>query len=429
MPPSPMRRRTPGHRRSGGNARAALAALGAAVLVAATAGAPPEAAAAPARTSVTLDWYDTTARTVAASGTPTQITNSRTWAIGWLAAARAVRTAPAGPDRRAFEEAALASALHDTLAALVPSQATELDARLRATLDAVPDGPAEARGVVAGAREARAVLAARAGDGLDPASVNAPFTVPPAAPGVWQPTPPAYAPAAQYGNRLARPFLLAGAAQFRLPAPPALDSARYRADLREVRAYGAADSAVRTPEQTGIATFWLGSSLTLYTEPLRVALARSPKPAADRAALVALFHVALVDTQIATSDSKYAHGRWRPVTAIRTGFVDPDPAWTPLHTTPAHPDYPSGHGTYAGAAEGVLSALAGPRTAPFTLTSPTAPGVTRTYTTWSRLSRENVDARVYSGIHTRTADEAGVALGKRVAAHTLRHSERLFGTL
>ncbi|AUA08556.1 PAP2 superfamily protein [Streptomyces malaysiensis subsp. malaysiensis] len=59
--------------------------------------------------------------------------------------------------------------------------------------------------------------------------------------------------------------------------------------------------------------------------------------------------MALVDTQIATSGSKYAYERWRPVTVIRTGAIDPDPDWTPLHTSPAHPDYPSGHNTYAGA--------------------------------------------------------------------------------
>ncbi|OSZ56187.1 phosphoesterase PA-phosphatase, partial [Streptomyces pharetrae CZA14] len=117
--------------------------------------------------------------------------------------------------------------------------------------------------------------------------------------------------------------------------------------------------------------------------------------------------------------------RWRPVTAIRTGSVDPDPEWTPLHNTPAHPDYPSGHTTYSGAAEAVLSTLAGPSTAPFDLTSPTAPGVTRTYTTWKQLSDENVDARVLSGIHTRSADEAGITLGRNVARHTLRNAASL----
>jgi hypothetical protein len=407
--------------------RRALAALGSAALLAGslTATSPATARDHRTRPSVVLDWYDTTAATVAAAGAPAQITNSRTWAISWLAAARAVAEAPRGAGRRAFQDAALASAVHHALVTLVPSRARELDAALRATLDRVPDGKAEASGVSAGVRQARLLLASREGDGLDPASVNAPFPVPPAAPGVWQPTPPAHAPAIQYGSRLARPFLLDRPDRYRVPAPPALDSARYRADLAEVRAYGAATGAARTPHQTETATFWLGSSLTLFTEPLRVAVSRSPESAAARTRLVALFHTALVDTQIATSDSKYAHLRWRPVTAIRTGSIDPDPAWTPLHATPPHPDHPSGHTTYAGAAETILTALTGPRTAPFTLTSPTAPGVTRTYTSWSRLAEENADARVFSGIHTRSADEAGLALGRQVAAHTLRTAHRL----
>ncbi|MCX5379627.1 vanadium-dependent haloperoxidase [Streptomyces sp. NBC_00091] len=416
--------------------RPALLAAGSAALLALTAAVPsaasPSAAVPPppdpaAAGSVVLDWYDTTARTVAASAAPTQITNSRTWAISWIAAARAAREAPGGPGRGRFQDAAVASAVHDVLAALTPSRKADLDTALAATLGRIPDGAAEDRGVAAGARQAAALLADRAGDGLDPASSNAPFTVPAAAPGVWQPTPNGYAPAAQYGNRLARPFLLERPDQYRLGPPPALDSRRYRGDLAEVRAYGAADSSVRTPRQTETAQFWYGGSLTLYTEPVRVAVARAHGSSADRAALLALFHAASVDTQIATSDSKYTYLRWRPVTAIRTGSLHTDPAWRPLHETPAHPDYPSGHATYAGAAQTVLDALVGPVTAPFGLTSPTAPGVRRTYTAWSGLTRDNVDARVYSGIHTRTADEAGVRLGEAVARHALSNADRLLG--
>ncbi|MGP3988891.1 vanadium-dependent haloperoxidase [Streptomyces sp. 3N207] len=402
-------------------------ALSPALVAAPTATASPTPdAAAPSPAEVVLDWYDTTAETIAAAGAPTQVTNSRTWAIAWLAAARATRERPEGAGRAAFQNAALASAVHHSLVTLVPDRTEQLDAALRRTLDGIPDGAAKDRGVAAGERQARIVLDSRKGDGLDPASVNAPFPVPEAAPGVWQPTPPDNAPATQYGNRLAQPFLLKSARQFRLGPPPALDSDRYRSDLAEVRAYGSADSTQRTAHQTETANFWFGSSLTLYTEPLRVALARFLEPVERRARLVALFHVALVDTQIATSDSKYTHVRWRPVTAIRTGDIEPDPDWAPLHTTPAHPDYPSGHTTYSGAAQEVLTELVGPRTAPFDLTSPTAPGVTRTYTGWSRLTAENVDARIFSGIHTRSADEAGVTLGRQVAQHALRNSEQLF---
>ncbi|GLW06494.1 hypothetical protein Misp01_16240 [Microtetraspora sp. NBRC 13810] len=389
---------------------------------------------------VAVEWFDTTAATIAAAGAPTQVTNSRTWAIGWLAAARALRAGgdrPAGAPRAAggrgaYADAALASAVHTTLTGLVPARRAELDAALATTLARIPDGADRDRGVAAGAREARSLLAQRSGDGLDPASVNRPYTPPPPLPGVWRPTPPDHLAGTQSGNRLARPFVLDRADRFRPEPPPALGSARYREDLAEVRAYGAADSTVRTQAQTDTAQFWLGSSYAIYVPGLRAALVQSRRPPAERAALVALFHVASVDTQIATSDAKYAYTRWRPVTAIRAEddgdpATAPDPDWTPLHVTPPHPDYPSGHATYAGAAEEVFTTLAGgprPRE-PYTLTSPTAPGVTRTYTTWRRPSQENVDARVWSGIHTRTADTAGVRLGRQVAAHVLRNAGRL----
>lgn len=401
-----------------------------------TFGAAPSIAAAPAsgpghgRHSVPLAWYDTTAETIATGGSKLPpVTNSRTWAISWIAAARALQHVPSGVDRRDYGDAALAAAVHRALVELVPTRAPELDAALQQTLDQTPDGRAETLGLAAGERQARQILHDREGDGLDAASVNAPFTVPPAAPGVWQPTPPAYAPAVQNGTRFARPFLLKDADAFRLPAPPAVTSERYRRDLKEVREFGELNSTVRTPRQTDTANFWFDSSLALWTEPIRVALAAtSHRPPAEQAELVALTNATLVDTQIATSDSKYTYPLWRPVTAIRTGVGDipADPAWTPLHTTPAHPDYPSGHNTYAGATETVLTALTGPRTAPFTLTSTTAPGVVRTYTAWHQLTRENVDARVWLGIHTRLADEAGVALGTDVARYGLAHARPLF---
>ncbi|MCA2217380.1 vanadium-dependent haloperoxidase [Jidongwangia harbinensis] len=381
------------------------------------------AAAAPPAADPVLEWYDATAAAIAAGGAPTQVTNSRTWAIGWLAAARALRTGEPG---RSWQNAALAGAVHQTLVTLVPGQAAAADTTLAASLSRIPDGPAKERGVVAGRSAADALIAERAGDGLDPAAVNTPFPVPAPAPGVWQPTPPGHAAATQYGNRVARPFALDRPDQYRPGPPPAVGSARYRADLAEVRAYGGATSTARTAAQTDTATFWLGSSLTLYTGILRAAVAPSRARLADRVRLVAVFHVALVDTQIATADAKYAYQRWRPVTAIRTGDLDPDPEWLPLHTTPAHPDYPSGHNTYSGAAEGVLTALVGRRSAqPYTISSPSAPGVTRTYTDWHRPSRENVDARVWSGIHTRNADEAGIRLGLDVAAHTVREAPGL----
>ncbi|GLW91261.1 vanadium-dependent haloperoxidase [Actinokineospora globicatena] len=395
-----------------------LVGLAAAVLVGAVVAVPQAQAQ---RVDAVVEWYDVTAGVLAAAPAPTQVTNNRTWAISWLAAARAVRH---GHDR-AFTEAAVASAVHDSLVRLVPSRAAEVDSALATTLARIPSGAAKSRGVAAGSAQARRTLAEREGDGLDPASVNAPFPVPPAAPGVWQPTPPAYAPAIQYGNRSAKPFTLRRADQFRPSPPPALDSSRYQRDLAEVRDYGSVDSTVRTEAQTRIASFWYQGSQPAFVTPVRVALTESRASLADRVRLVAVYNVAAVDTQIATSDAKYAYQLWRPVTALRTGGL---PSWTPLHVTPAHPDYPSGHATYAGVSEQVLTSLTGPRTRqPFDLNSPTAPGVVIQYQTWRDLSRDNINARVWSGIHTRIADEVGTDLGRTVGRHTLATFDRLLG--
>ncbi|GLZ80655.1 hypothetical protein Afil01_54620 [Actinorhabdospora filicis] len=362
-----------------------------------------------------LEWYDLTVTTITEAGSPAQVTNSRTWAIAWLAAARAQQreTAPE------FRQAALASAIHSVLSAQVPARATVLDAALTTTLSRLRNRPGKHRGVTAGREEAQALLGERAGDGLDPASVNPPYDAGPAAPGVWQPTPPSYTPGQQSGTRFARPFLLPTADAFRPGPPPALGSARNIADLEEVRLYGGLNSTVRTQAQADTALFWYGSSQVLYNPVLRAALAGSHRSLVWRTTLVALFHIALVDTQIATSDTKYHYHWWRPVTALAgTG-------WQPFHVTPSHPDYVSGHNIYSGAAEGVLTDLVGARTAPYTVVSPSS-GTTRTYTDWATPSRENVDARVWSGIHTRSADEQGIVLGKKVARHTLREAWRLF---
>jgi hypothetical protein len=407
-------------------AAAPVVAAGAAVGVAAP------ASAGPATPAVVLRWFDTTNATVTAAPAPTQVTNSRTWAIAWLAAARAVRRVPNGLNATRYREAALATAVHRALTVITPARVAELDAALTEALAAIPDGSAKRKGAAAGVARADALLTEREGDGLDPASVNVAWTPPAAAPGVWQPTPTAYGPGLQAGTRHAVPFVLDGGDQFRLPAPPALGSAAYRADVEEVRAYGALNSTVRTQAQTDTAQFWLGSSFTLYNPVLRAALEHHRGSLREQVELVALFHVASVDTQIATSDSKYAHLLWRPVTAIAGPLDDgdagtvQDPSWAPLHTTPSHPDYPSGHNTYSGSAEEVLTQLVGDGPgAPFTIPSPSAPGVTRTYTTWHPLTTENVDARVWSGIHTRTADLAGVELSRTVAAHVLSRADDL----
>lgn len=376
----------------------------------------------PSNQALALEWFDLTNQTVAAAAFPEPVTQSRTWAVSWIAADRAVQDG-FGP---CFQAAAFATALHDTLVAQVPSQQTQLDAALSSTLSGIPNRWDKSRGIAAGQHEASLILAQRAGDGLDTASVDIPYTPPPPAPGVWQPTPPTFGPAVRAGQKDGRSFLLANNSQFRPAPPPALDSAKFLDALAEVRAYGQDTSSVRTPAQTDTANFIYQDSYALYGQVLRAVLADTHHSLLWDARAVAAFHVITVDAQIAIFEAKYTYTFWRPVTAIRTGSVDPDPTWTPLWATPRHPEYPSGHAGYAGAAEGALTALTGPWTpAPIAVTSTTDPGSVHTYTRWSQITQETIDGRVWEGVHYRFSDETAAKVGKQVAVWDLPRLYRL----
>ena len=50
------------------------------------------------------------------------------------------------------------------------------------------------------------------------------------------------------------------------------------------------------------------------------------------------------------------------------------------------------------------------------------PGFTREWLAFSEGVQEVIDARVYSGIHFRTADVTGASLGRQVARFVLNHA-------
>jgi glutaredoxin-related protein len=365
---------------------------------------------------IDLQWYDLTARAIAAAKFPAPVTESRVWADSWLAAARAI-----GNHRNSsYSVAAFVTALHNTLAVLIPSQRSQLDTALELTLASVPDGYSKNLGVAAGRRSAIAVLAERSGDGLDPASVDIPFTPPSPAPSVWQPTPPTFGSAVRAGEGLARPFLLRRNNQFRAPPPPALNSKTYLNALAEIQVLGSATDSIRTPGQTHTALFWTDQSIHIFVPVLRAVLADARGSLAWRARLVAAFHVISIDAQIAIYESKYTYLFWRPVTAIRHSGIDPNANWMSLVTTPLHPEYPSGHCGYAGAAVQVLTTLIGLRPyKPISIQSATDPGSTRTYRRWSTFTQENTNGRVWGGIHFRFSDQIGVQIGQQVANYDL----------
>jgi hypothetical protein len=131
------------------------------------------------------------------------------------------------------------------------------------------------------------------------------------------------------------------------------------------------------------------------------------------------------DSQIAVWAFKYKYNLLRPVTAIRNAAalgnpaIAPDPNWESLILTPAHPDYISGHAGFGGAAVKVLQVFFGTDDVKADVIYPVSFGVTRHWRSFAGITREIDNARVWGGIHTRTADTHASALGRKVAEHCL----------
>ena len=128
---------------------------------------------------------------------------------------------------------------------------------------------------------------------------------------------------------------------------------------------------------------------------------------------LALLNMALSDAAVATFDTKYMYNFWRPETAIAMGHADGnertegDPTFTPLITTPCFPGYPSAHATLSGAAREVLEHMYTPRRRSLILSHPSVPGIVLSYQKLKEITDDIDDARVYGGIHLRSARPGG----------------------
>jgi hypothetical protein len=313
-------------------------------------------------------------------------------------------------------DGAAIGAAHRALARLFPTQAPDLSAARAASLAA--HGIADSDpGVVLGEAIADLVLAVRSNDGS--AQAQFPYTAPGAgSPGVWVPV--GTAPASTPGWGDVTPWVI-DLSHFQVNGPPLLSSRRWARDYNEVKELGSLTSAIRTDEQTQIARFWLGASGVIWNHIARqLILARNMDSSAAARAL-ALMYLAGADASIACWNAKYTFNFWRPITAIRNGDTDgnpgtdADPAWTPLATTPQHPEYLSGHSTNSAAMAAALTLVFGDEPGvSIVAISPTNAGFERH---WDRLSEavdEVIEARIYSGFHYRTSDEEGAALGRRI---------------
>jgi hypothetical protein len=334
---------------------------------------------------------------------------------------------PGPAPENASPEAAAIAAAHHALRSLfggLAGQPASLDALYVASLAA--HGLSENDpGIAYGRSAAAAILALRANDHAAQAQFD--YTAPGVGtPGVWVRINNAPAQLPGWGN--VTPWVLRSGSQFRPDAPPALDSKQYAKDYNEIKQIGSLNGSTRTAEQTQIATFWRASPTAIWNNALSQVLATRDLTLSATARTFALFYLAAADASVACWEAKYTYNFWRPQPAIRSGDLDGnhrtagDGTWEPLFATPPHPEYPSGHTTNSSAMAEILGLVFDDNPGvPIVIT---ITGITRQWRTFSEGADEVIEARIYSGMHFRTADEAGAKLGRKVARFVSNHALR-----
>src|SRR5262249_38586492 len=101
-----------------------------------------------------------------------------------------------------------------------------------------------------------------------------------------------------------------------------------------------------------------------------------------------------------------------------------DPGWTPLlPVTPNHPEYPSAHSCITPAGARAIAEFLGTDRIDFSIPSLTGLGA-RHFDSVEDLETEVTSARIWGGIHFRSAVEDGVNIARKVAHEVLAHHFR-----
>ena len=355
-------------------------------------------------------------------------------------------------DPLAASGAAVAAATHHIIVNKLQIQGTHpMNEWYQDWLSKIPDGDSKQRGIALGVAAAEAIFAKRSTDNFETANFQGPGPDG-VAPGEYRSTLPFSLPVFPAKPKpLAKwstltPFVIESSTQFRVEPPYPVTSSEYTADYNEVKAKGGRAVHTRTEEEDQIGRFWVERSSIGWNRLARTLIQTKKIDAWKTARLLALLHTAMTDGTITNFESKYHYFYWRPETAIRLGNDDGnsattgDPSWLPSYTespnpaneamnvnTPPIPDYPSAHANFGAAAGEVLRLFFGTDKIAVDLTSPTAPGIKRRYTTLSSAIRDNSLSRIYVGYHFRKAvlagEEQGIKVGNYVFNHAFRENQ------
>ena len=203
----------------------------------------------------------------------------------------------------------------------------------------------------------------------------------------------------------------------------------WAADYNELKDYAGKSSAKRSAQQTETARFWLMTGPGAYQPFARQLVVRKDMSVIDSARFMALVSVGLTDALIAVFDAKYHYNFWRPITSIRNGDIDGNPAtdrmptWQPIDNTPLHPEYPTcAHCISSGAVAAVVQAALGSADIPeIEMTSSTAVGVIHRWTNMKAFSDEIANARVWAGFHYRFSTRVGTDMGRQIGEYVVKN--------
>ncbi|MEQ8820003.1 MAG: vanadium-dependent haloperoxidase [Sumerlaeia bacterium] len=339
-------------------------------------------------------------------------------------------------------EWAAAAAMAEVLEHLFP----KLTSRYEEALALYQPGPEMAKcweaSLLAGREAAARMIEARAHDGSQTPDPWRPPARPKA--GEWRTTRPTFRPPLLPEWRALQPFVMESPEQFRCVPPPDITSAQFAEELNLVRDIGAYFSDSRTAEQEKIACFWADAQGTFtptghWNQIAETAVrlragAGEPLTPLEQARLFAQLNLAMADAGIACWEAKYHYNYWRPVTAIALADQDgnaatgePDSRWTPYIATPPFPEFPSGHSTFSGAAEAVLTHWFGEDFAFEDLSDDLERNhgdryVVRQYASFRAAAEEASKSRIYGGIHYPSASKAGLESGRAVGRYVVGQS-------
>ena len=330
--------------------------------------------------------------------------------------------APAGTS----PQAAVAAAAHAVLVHYLPAQAaTILDPAYATSLAAIADGQSKTDGIAVGELVAAGLIADRADDGF-----RAPYSYTPPdppVPGAWLPTAPT-PPAGTYLGHM-RPFALEASSQFRPAGPPALDSKRWADDYNEVKDIGSASSTTRTPDQTVAARFWAEAPIPQGHRALRGFVDQHQLDVSQAARFMAMIGVTFADANIACSTRPCASRSGGPLPpcvllgtptgttarwVTRRGLRSSPPRRT-TRTTRAHTP------CITPAAGIVMARFLGTDVIDYTIPSLTGLGDRHYATPKTACTSDVGSARIWGGIHFRSAVDDGTDVARKTAHLVLAH--------